>query len=725
MRRFLILTSALLFAATNAFAVAPQFWRVTAAEEFLAGDLEGFAVTSRGELRVAPAMRKIASFTDPFVLSQTSAPNGDRYFGTGNDGKVYRLRGEKLDLLWTAPEPEIYAVAFINGAIYAGTSPNGKVYRVDPETAKHTVWFDPQSAYIWNIIPAGNDVLVATGVEGKLFRVSANGEGKVLYDAPDTHIRSLAVKSDGNILAGASGKGRIYQITRDGSAIALFDSPLNEIASVYVDANGIGWAAGVSNVLPSSAPAKTQPKSGQQQQQSGTASASGEQKKEGEAASSGAVEVSFSFDDSASTAAAQSGASEVYRIDNDGFVETVRKFEREMVYAISGGANGSVMLATGPNGRVYELSGGEVALLGAVPEQQIVSISNSGNQTLITTTNAGAVYRMETRSAQNPEFRSTAKDVERFSRFGTYRIEGRNLASGTVAIAFRSGNTRTPDATWSAWTSPQPGLEGPVNVPAARYIQWKVNMPKASADAAIDGVTIAFMNRNVAPQIEALVVQEPAVVFISSAYPSAPQVVEATNPDEYGIFTSLDNPRERAAAEQGKRMFRKGYRTLSWRAKDDNGDSLRYTVSFRPKGSDKWLRLRENIEETQLNFDTSQLPDGRYEVRLSVTDVTDNPEQALTDVKEGVEFMVDNSAPKVNVTANGTEVIVKINDDLSPVGRVEYSSDAEKWVRITPVDGIADSREETFRLPKTDVDGKFVVVRAVDAHYNVATANVK
>ncbi|MFP5245745.1 MAG: hypothetical protein ACLGH0_03540, partial [Thermoanaerobaculia bacterium] len=174
MRRFLLRTSALLLA-TQAVAVAPQFWRVTAAEDFLAGDLEGFAVTSRGELRVAPAMKKVASFTDPFVLSQTTAPNGDRFFGTGNDGKIYRLRGDELKLLYTAPEPEIYAVAFVNGALLAGTSPNGKVYRIDPESGTQTVWFDPQQAYIWAIEPAGSEVLVATGVEGRRFRVGANG----------------------------------------------------------------------------------------------------------------------------------------------------------------------------------------------------------------------------------------------------------------------------------------------------------------------------------------------------------------------------------------------------------------------------------------------------------------------------------------------------------------------------------------------------------------------
>lgn len=717
MRRSLSLIAALLLA-TQLFAVQPQFWRVQTAEDFLAGELEGFAITSRGELRAAPAMRKLASFNDPFVLSQATAPNGDRFFGTGNDGKVYRLRGEELKVLFTAPEPEVYAVAFHNGALLAATSPNGKVYRVNPESGAQSVFFDPKQAYIWALeVLDGGDVAVATGVEGQLFRVNAKGEGKVLYDASDTHIRSLARRSDGTLLAGASGKGRIYSISRDGNAIALFDSPLNEIASIHVDANGTGWAAAVSNVLPSSAPkSQTRPQQQQQQQQQ----QSGE-KKEAEPSSTQTVEVSFSFDDSAASAAAQSGSSEVYRIDPDGFVETVRKFEREMVYGVTGGDNGSVLLATGPNGRVYDLRNGELALIGAVPEKQIVSIA--GN--IITTTNAGAVYRMESRSAASPEFRSAARNVERFSRFGQYRIEGRNLEASTIAISFRTGNTRTPDATWSQWSAPQSTLEGTVTAPPAQYVQWRLQMPKASPGAAVEGVTVAFMNRNVAPEIEALVVQDPAVIFVSNAYPSAPQVLEATNPDEYGIFTSLDAPRDRTPAEQGKRMFRRGFRTVSWRASDANADQLRYTLSFRQKGSDRWLRLRENMEEAQINFDTSQLPDGRYELRLVASDANDNPDAPLTDVKEGVEFDVDNGAPKIVASQAGGDVTVRITDDLSPIGKVEYSVDADKWIRLTPVDGIADSRDETFRLDRAAVAGKFVIIRAVDAFYNVGTTSLR
>ena len=65
-----------------------------------------------------------------------------------------------------------------------------------------------------------------------------------------------------------------------------------------------------------------------------------------------------------------------------------------------------------------------------------------------------------------------------------------------------------------------------------------------------------------------------------------------------------------------------------------------------------------------------------------------------------------------------------MSDSLSTVGKVEYSADAQKWVRLTPDDGIADSSKETYRVKTTDVGGKFVVVRATDAFYNVTTSSV-
>lgn len=718
----LLISVVLLLTASSALAVVPQFWRVRSADEFLAGEIDGFAVTSRGELRPAPSVRKIATLTDPFVLSQVTAPNGDHFLGTGNDGKIYRLRGTELKQIFEATEPEIYAVAFRNGFVYAGTSPNGKVYRIDPDSGKSSVFYDPKQAYIWTMqFVANGNLLIATGVEGKLFRVTPAGEGNVLLDSPETHLRSMAVRPDGSLLVGGSGKGRIYSVRADGSAHALYDAALNEISAIYIDDNGIGWAAGVSNVLPSSAPAKPSPqKPAQQQQQQQQTSGSGQQGEARREESTPNVEVSFSFEDAGGTS--QTGTGELYRINTDDFVEVVRKFDREMIYAISANGDKGILLSTGPQGRVYEYENGEVALVATVPEKQVVSIESVKGASVVTTTNTGAVYRIEGMPSPRAEFRSAAKDVERFSRFGHYRIEGKKVSPGNVAISFRTGNTRTPDATWSAWSPPSTETEGTISSPPGRYIQWKLSTPKPVPDLVVDSVTIAFVNRNVAPVIDAVAVHDPAVVFISSAYPAAPQVVEATNPDEYGIFASLDSPREKN--EQGKKVFRKGYRTISWRAHDDNGDALRFSVAFRQKGADRWLRLRDNIDETQINFDTSQLPDGTYEVRVTATDALDNPEQPMTDVREAVEFQVDNTVPVITAEMSGNDVIVKVTDRMSPVGKVEYSADAQKWIRMTPVDGIADSMAETYRLPRSVVSGKFLVVRAVDAFYNVATESI-
>ena len=715
MRKLIALTITLF--ATSAFAVAPQFWRVRNVEDFLAGDIDGFAVTSRGDLRAGPTMRKVASFTDPFVLSQTSGAHGDRFFGTGNDGKVYRLRGTELKLLYTASEPEIYAIAFHDGAIYAASSPNGKVYRIDPDAdsgkGKASVFYEPKQAYVWALAFAPNgDLLVATGVEGKLFRVTPKGEGKVLFTAPETHVRCLALKSDGTILAGGSGKGRIYDIRPDGSSHALYDSPLSEISTIYIDPNGVGWAAGASSSLPATAPANTT-----KAKASSSSSSSEQKKEESSTATTPTPEVTVSFETPAESG--QGGNGEIYKINPDGFVELVRKFEHELVYAISGGSNGSILLSSGPQGRIYSMKDGEVALIATVPEKQIVSISSDGGATLVTTTNSGAVYRMDLQPSQKAEYRSASKDVERFSRFGHYRIDGDSLGDNHVAIAFRSGNTRTPDSTWSSWSMPSAGAEGSIDAPAGRYVQWKMTMPKPSLDMAVHGVTTGFINRNVAPVIDAIAVADPAVVYITSAYPAAPQVVEATNPDENGIFTSLDTPREKN--EPGKKVFRKGYRTITWRAHDDNGDSIRYSLAFRAHGSNKWLRLRDDLDENQFNFDTSQMPDGTYELRLVASDARDNPDNPLSDTKEGLEFQVDNTPPQIAFTTSGSDVVVHVTDKMSPIGRVEYSIDAQKWIRIQPVDGISDSSDETYKLPRTAVAGKYVIFRAVDGFYNVAT----
>ena len=85
-----------------------------------------------------------------------------------------------------------------------------------------------------------------------------------------------------------------------------------------------------------------------------------------------------------------------------------------------------------------------------------------------------------------------------------------------------------------------------------------------------------------------LAVADPAVVYITGSYPPSPQVVESTNPDEYGIFTSLDSPREKN--EPGKKVF--VFKSLSL-ARDD---LLKLHGVLRSLGPVKLLHVRISSE---------------------------------------------------------------------------------------------------------------------------------
>jgi hypothetical protein len=97
---------------------------------------------------------------------------------------------------------------------------------------------------------------------------------------------------------------------------------------------------------------------------------------------------------------------------------------------------------------------------------------------------------------------------------------------------------------------------------------------------------------------------------------------------------------------------------------------------------------------------------------------------------DSAAFQIDNTAPDiivsgVKVERGKTIVTFDVKDDHSPIQRVEFSQDGQRWRGVFPVDGIADSREEHYELA---IDGELgergVTLRANDTMNNVATTHV-
>ena len=131
--RFNVLAAGLLAAAAVLPARGTQvkIFQARSQTAFLAGTLDGVSIDALGRMQLAPKVDRVASIAEPFLLSAAVHPDG-WVVGTGNAGKVLKIdRKGGVTELFTAPEPEIFAVwSDPDGTVYAGTSPNGKVYRI-------------------------------------------------------------------------------------------------------------------------------------------------------------------------------------------------------------------------------------------------------------------------------------------------------------------------------------------------------------------------------------------------------------------------------------------------------------------------------------------------------------------------------------------------------------------------------------------------------------------
>jgi len=205
-----------------------------------------------------------------------------------------------------------------------------------------------------------------------------------------------------------------------------------------------------------------------------------------------------------------------------------------------------------------------------------------------------------------------------------------------------------------------------------------------------------------------------------------------TNPDENGIYAGLEPPREPSADPGGRRLFRKGFRTVTWRGADPNGDPLRYDLDGKREGTDTWFPVRKDLEDSWCSFDTTALPDGRYRFRVTATDRLANPDpEALTASEETGLVVVDNSPPvlkleSARVAGADLEVRLLATDALSPVTKAEGAVNADRWRPLAAEDGAADSPVErfVFRVPKPG-QGALLSVRVLDAAGNWAAASAE
>ncbi|HEY5991856.1 MAG TPA: WD40 repeat domain-containing protein, partial [Candidatus Udaeobacter sp.] len=583
--------------------------------ELLKGEAHGVSVTDNGALKLAPRFDQLFDSEQAYVWSTAVDSAGNIYIGTGHDGKLFSVGPDgKGKLLYKTSELDVTALAVArDGAIYAGTSPDGKVYRVTPD-GKAEVFFDPADKYIWSLAVLNDGSLaVGTGDNGKLYRVRAAGtkpENSLLINTNQTHVMSLAVTKGGDLIAGTDPGGLILRISSDGKAFGLYDAPLREIHALAPAADGSIYALALSDAAATTRTAST-------------ATAAVQPTEAAAAVATVTAEDTTATSQQPAATPARSrndlsnARSAVFHILADGGTDVVWNSTSVTAFAVLA-RPGGVLIGTSDKGRIYSVTDdGRDTLLLQSTEGQISSLVSRGLDIYAASSNQGKLFHFGESLVNEGVYESPVRDAKLVASWGRIWWEGR----GPIELQTRSGNSDRPDTTWSDWSAKYKDANGSqISNPKARFIQWRATLRRTSeapgGEARLEDVSIAYLPRNVAPEVLAINVLPPGVALQQQIQMQVDPNIEAAGLDAsmFGVV----------AQAPPRRVYQRGARSLQWQGEDRNGDSMEYGVYYRSSNETTFRLLKEHIRENFYTVDGASLADGRYVFKVVASDAPDN-----------------------------------------------------------------------------------------------------
>ena len=333
------------------------------------------------------------------------------------------------------------------------------------------------------------------------------------YKTSATNVVSLAVTKSGELIAGTESPGRVFRIDASGKAFVLLDSPYREIHALRIAADGTIYAAAVSATPPSGGsdrPSEPSPiDAGRSVVPSVSTEITAMTVVEG-----GSLPLPRP---ASSRGAAPTGRGAIYRIKSDGLWDTVWETGEDAPYDIVVEDGGSLLVGTGTEGKIFRLSGNpaRATLLARATARQVTALLREPSGRIVgATSNPGKVFALSSSPAKRGTYESDVRDAGTVASWGAirWRFTGR---PGQVQVVTRSGNTATPDETWSAWSKPYTVAEGePIGSPNARYLQWKATITSESGEGPVlTSVTAAYLPRNLRPELTSITVHPPGAVF--------------------------------------------------------------------------------------------------------------------------------------------------------------------------------------------------------------------
>lgn len=706
----------------------PAIWETSGRAELLKGDAQGVSISDTGVLMLSPKLTEVFNTQQTYVWSSAVDSQGNVYLGTGHDGKTYKIPAIGTGtLLYDAPELDVTALAVArDGAVFAGTSPDGKVYRITSD-GRAEVYFDPGDKYIWSLaIMSDGSLAVGTGDSGKLYRAraaGANPDTSLLVSTNQTHVISLAVTPQGDLIAGTDSGGLVLRVSPEGKMFALFDTQLREIHALAPAADGSIYALALSDAASSARAPSTPVVTSPQPSEGATPSTSVTITPIDETG----MPIQTAGVPTRSRSDVSNARSAVFRILPDGATDVVWSSPTVTAFSIAPAMQpGSVLIGTADKGRIYSVTNdGRDTLLLQSPEGQISSLLVKNNQIYAASSNQGKLFRFGNELVSEGTFESPVRDAKLTASWGRIWWRG----AGAVEVQTRTGNGERPDATWSDWSTAYRNPEGnQISSPRARFIQWRATVRSAGSSSTqswVEDVSVAYLPRNVAPEVLSI-----SVLPIGVGLQQMAQVTVDPNVESSGLDPSVFGP---IAQVPPRRFYQRGARSFQWQAEDRNSDTLEYEIYYRALNEQTFRLLKDKLRDNFYTIDGATLADGRYVIKVIASDAPDNPAgQKLTGERLSEPVDIDNTPPVVKVTGqpqftrDSVRVVFAVDDATGKVKKADASLNGAAWLPIFPDDGIADSGHEVYAVDFGQLaPGEHTIsIRTFDSSGNVGTLSV-
>jgi hypothetical protein len=210
------------------------------------------------------------------------------------------------------------------------------------------------------------------------------------------------------------------------------------------------------------------------------------------------------------------------------------------------------------------------------------------------------------------------------STWGALSWHGTASGGSQIELFTRSGNTETPDETWSPWSSAYKSAAGSsITSPKARYLQWRAVLTGTGDGPVLTSIVAAYLQRNLRPQVTSITLNPPGIVFqkpFTTGEPDLAGFDDQTTPDRKLTSAAMSAQTGSASPALGRRTYQKGLQTIVWKADDDNEDDLIYDVLYRREGETNWKVLRRGVTDPILVWDTTTVPNGTYFIRIVASD---------------------------------------------------------------------------------------------------------